>query len=271
MTNRGRRGQPRHAPAPCRRPGDPAPALMRERCRQRDAGAQDSPIICEMRESRAGTSGHRNLIIGSISSIFEPRSEPSAGGAPARFGHARNPADLPRLRPAPFTTARIRATHGIDLREGENMNRDECGSRLRTDREISGRVPVTGKVLAGTGLLLAAGSAGAEVPGESQFVFNTFSFLIWGALVMWMCAGFTMLESGSGAHQERLGDLPQEHRALLHRGARLLLPRLQPDVHRRDGMDRLVPVPVRPVGGRARPPRRPGRGEGALWWRVATR
>ncbi|WP_428096355.1 ammonium transporter [Candidatus Rariloculus sp.] len=26
---------------------------------------------------------------------------------------------------------------------------------------------------------------------------NSFSFLIWGALVMWMCAGFTMLESGS--------------------------------------------------------------------------
>ena len=32
---------------------------------------------------------------------------------------------------------------------------------------------------------------------ETQFVFNTFAFLIWGALVMWMCAGFTMLESGS--------------------------------------------------------------------------
>ena len=32
---------------------------------------------------------------------------------------------------------------------------------------------------------------------ETQFVFNTFSFLVWGALVMWMCAGFTMLESGS--------------------------------------------------------------------------
>ncbi len=30
-----------------------------------------------------------------------------------------------------------------------------------------------------------------------QFVFNTFAFLIWGALVMWMCAGFTMLESGA--------------------------------------------------------------------------
>ncbi len=32
---------------------------------------------------------------------------------------------------------------------------------------------------------------------ETQFVLNTFAFLIWGALVMWMAAGFTMLESGS--------------------------------------------------------------------------
>ena len=32
---------------------------------------------------------------------------------------------------------------------------------------------------------------------EMQFVFNTLSFLIWGGLVMWMAAGFTMLESGS--------------------------------------------------------------------------
>ncbi len=32
---------------------------------------------------------------------------------------------------------------------------------------------------------------------DLSFVLNTFSFLIWGALVMWMCAGFTMLESGS--------------------------------------------------------------------------
>ena len=65
------------------------------------------------------------------------------------------------------------------------------------DRGVSGRMPVTGRALAGAGLLLAAGSAGAAVPEESQFVLNTFSFLIWGALVMWMCAGFTMLESGS--------------------------------------------------------------------------
>ncbi len=32
---------------------------------------------------------------------------------------------------------------------------------------------------------------------ETQFVLNSFSFLFWGALVMWMCAGFTMLEAGS--------------------------------------------------------------------------
>ena len=46
-------------------------------------------------------------------------------------------------------------------------------------------------------VLLVAAPASAGVEQETQFVFNTFSFLIWGALVMWMCAGFTMLESGS--------------------------------------------------------------------------
>ena len=33
--------------------------------------------------------------------------------------------------------------------------------------------------------------------GELRFIFNTFSFLLCGALVMWMAAGFTMLEAGS--------------------------------------------------------------------------
>ncbi len=46
--------------------------------------------------------------------------------------------------------------------------------------------------------LLVAPSLASASPGqETQFVLNTFSFLVWGALVMWMCAGFTMLESGS--------------------------------------------------------------------------
>ena len=35
------------------------------------------------------------------------------------------------------------------------------------------------------------------VSDEVRFIFNTFSFLVWGGLVMWMAAGFTMLESGS--------------------------------------------------------------------------
>ena len=48
------------------------------------------------------------------------------------------------------------------------------------------------------GLLLGGASlAYAAVDAESLFVFNTFSFLVWGALVMWMAAGFTMLEAGS--------------------------------------------------------------------------
>jgi Amt family ammonium transporter len=51
--------------------------------------------------------------------------------------------------------------------------------------------------VAACGLLLLATTAYAAIDEEAQFVLNTLSFLIWGALVMWMCAGFTMLESGS--------------------------------------------------------------------------
>ncbi|MDE0045607.1 MAG: ammonium transporter [bacterium] len=32
---------------------------------------------------------------------------------------------------------------------------------------------------------------------ETAFLINTLSFLVWGGLVMWMCAGFTMIEAGS--------------------------------------------------------------------------
>jgi Amt family ammonium transporter len=44
--------------------------------------------------------------------------------------------------------------------------------------------------------LLAANAALAEVSDEAKFVFNTFSFLVHGFLVMFMAAGFAMLESG---------------------------------------------------------------------------
>ena len=39
--------------------------------------------------------------------------------------------------------------------------------------------------------------ASAAPDAETGFILNSFSFILWGALVMWMCAGFTMLESGS--------------------------------------------------------------------------
>ncbi len=46
-------------------------------------------------------------------------------------------------------------------------------------------------------VLFGTTAAQAAVDDEVLYVFNTFSFMIWGAMVMWMCAGFTMLESGS--------------------------------------------------------------------------
>ena len=49
----------------------------------------------------------------------------------------------------------------------------------------------------GFGLMVFSSSALAAAESESGFIFNSFSFLLWGAFVMWMCAGFTMLESGS--------------------------------------------------------------------------
>ncbi|WP_259781777.1 ammonium transporter [Aestuariispira ectoiniformans] len=54
------------------------------------------------------------------------------------------------------------------------------------------------KLLALGGLLTLAtqGAAQAAVSDETAYVFNTFQFLINGALVMWMAAGFAMLESG---------------------------------------------------------------------------
>ena len=58
--------------------------------------------------------------------------------------------------------------------------------------------PLSAKAsLAAGGILISASFAYAAIDKETQFVLNTLSFLIWGALVMWMCAGFTMLESGS--------------------------------------------------------------------------
>ena len=45
-------------------------------------------------------------------------------------------------------------------------------------------------------LAVAATPARAEVPAETAYVLNTFSFLVHGFLVLWMAAGFAMLEAG---------------------------------------------------------------------------
>ena len=60
------------------------------------------------------------------------------------------------------------------------------------------RLALAAKILLILGAMLCVPTvAYAAVEGEAQFVFNTFLFIIFGVLVMWMCAGFTMLESGS--------------------------------------------------------------------------
>ena len=53
-------------------------------------------------------------------------------------------------------------------------------------------------VLAVSVLLLSTSPALAqvEVSPEVAYILNTFSFLVSGVLVMWMAAGFAMLEAG---------------------------------------------------------------------------
>jgi Amt family ammonium transporter len=54
-------------------------------------------------------------------------------------------------------------------------------------------------MLLGAFLAIAAcaNPANAAVSAETSFVFNTFSFLVHGFLVLWMAAGFALLEAGS--------------------------------------------------------------------------
>ncbi len=64
----------------------------------------------------------------------------------------------------------------------------------RNRQRLGGRAAL---LLAFACVLGFATEADAAVDTESQFVLNSFAFLVWGALVMWMCAGFTMLEAGT--------------------------------------------------------------------------
>ncbi len=67
--------------------------------------------------------------------------------------------------------------------------------RLPRYTRATGRVRTT--VAIASFLLCGTVGAHAAVSDETRFIFNTFSFLVWGGLVMWMAAGFTMLEAGS--------------------------------------------------------------------------
>ena len=70
-------------------------------------------------------------------------------------------------------------------------------AKLLSHRRPATILAVTGIVTLGFMIARPALAHAAGIDDETQFVFNTFMFLVWGALVMWMCAGFTMLESGA--------------------------------------------------------------------------
>ncbi len=84
------------------------------------------------------------------------------------------------------------------------MKRAKERTGFRPQRKLSAAPPVSLSrvaavfaVLGASFALLWPDAAEAAVEGETKFVLDSFAFLVWGALVMWMCAGFTMLESGS--------------------------------------------------------------------------
>ncbi len=78
------------------------------------------------------------------------------------------------------------------------MNVSQTLSSLTPRSGRAGRTVLAAGLIAVLALIISPGALMAqEAVSDTGFILNTFSFLIWGALVMWMCAGFTMLESGS--------------------------------------------------------------------------
>ncbi len=67
--------------------------------------------------------------------------------------------------------------------------------RCRRAPKALGLAVLTLVLLATMPGLASAGDSAVDL--EVQFILNTFAFLVWGALIMWMAAGFTMLESGA--------------------------------------------------------------------------
>ena len=75
---------------------------------------------------------------------------------------------------------------------------------MQVDRSRTAKIALAALLVLGFWAVLPGSAHGlqpddAAIPPypDIQFILSSFSFLVWGALVMWMCAGFTMLESGS--------------------------------------------------------------------------
>ncbi|MCQ3807604.1 MAG: hypothetical protein OXB92_14975 [Acidimicrobiaceae bacterium] len=69
--------------------------------------------------------------------------------------------------------------------------------RARRGTKILGLAALTLTAVAVVPGLASAADSASAVDDETRFILNTFAFLVWGALIMWMAAGFTMLESGA--------------------------------------------------------------------------
>ncbi len=84
------------------------------------------------------------------------------------------------------------------------------------------------------GLLLptAAQAQEAAPTPEYAMIFNTLLFLIGGFLVMWMAAGFAMLEMGLVRSKNVSMQGLKKHRPLFHRRHHVLAHWLQFDVYR---------------------------------------
>jgi len=82
-----------------------------------------------------------------------------------------------------------------------------------------------GYFLAGTAIYFGfagLGYAETTVSAEVQYIFNTILFLMSGFLVMWMAAGFAMLESGSSNIKVCISNLCKKYRSLFNRRSNVL-------------------------------------------------
>jgi hypothetical protein len=74
---------------------------------------------------------------------------------------------------------------------------------------------------------------------EVKYALDTFYFLISGVLVMWMAAGFAMLEAGL-VRTKNTAAICLKNIAIYSVGHPVLHHWLQPDVHRRERLYRLA-------------------------------